>query len=317
MASSEIFEQASRLLFWNGRLVSYNDEISISAGIPELKGLEGAVHSRLFWEFLNRAKSPKVSIETTDNQMIVRSGHSRATLQLLPLTLPLSEIDSGTELLGVPPELMEAMESLSHLCSTDVSRRVLTTVRVHGDRIEASDGYRIARQILPESDLPSLLVPATTARLVKDYGITQISLGKKGEWLHFLGAGDTILSSRIFNLTYPSTDALFEFEGLPIEFPPTLAEVLDRAGVFAQRDQDVDEEVELVIQPGRILVKAQCEGASFTESIRSRLDLSASFVIRPDFLKLALKQGTRSLLGEHRIKFESENWMCVLPLRIL
>jgi hypothetical protein len=316
ISRTPIFDQADKLLFWNSRLVSYNDEISISTSLSGLESIEGAVDGRKLLEFLNRTTAAKIIIESESDQIKFRAGHARASFSLLPLSLPLSEIETGAWISDVPPELSEHIVSASSVCSKYVAHRVLTAVRVFENLVEASDGYQAVRMYIDGVNLPSLLIPYNCSRILTDYSIKKISVSENEKWVHFIGEKDTIISTRTLDLTYPETDHLFNMKGDQIEFPTGMTEALQRAGVFSQRDQDVDEEVSILVQPGRIILRSQCEGASFSESVRSNLKITASFSLRPDFLELALKKGTKCLLGDRMIKFSSENWEHIIPLRI-
>src|SRR4051812_14373438 len=73
MAGRDFFDQATSLGIKNGRVFTYNDEVSISHEFPELGGIEGAVNARYLCDTLSNLTSKNIYIEFTPASLILRS----------------------------------------------------------------------------------------------------------------------------------------------------------------------------------------------------------------------------------------------------
>jgi DNA polymerase III sliding clamp (beta) subunit (PCNA family) len=315
VAKKELFEGASKIAFVDGCLVAYDDAVSIFEQLPGVEELSGAVDGRKLHELLSRTASDSVTISTDDGKLVVRCGRARATFDLSPVSLPLGEIDRSGAYQKLPDGFVTALKLVAGCCAHEMSRPVLTCVRLGGDRIEASDGYRLARVRFPGADLPPVLLPAAAVDVVADHAVETVGVGEGGEWLRFTSGGSqTEIFARLSAGAFPDLDAIYAVEGLSVELPD-LREAIDRARVFAKREHSVDEQVDLTLKTNQIEVRATCDGGQFAETVRWKGDASAAFSIHPDFLSEALEHGTSCVLGKDKIKFSGANFEHVIALR--
>src|SRR5690554_5571655 len=92
LADRELIEQATSFAFMNGRVVTYNDEISISHPVQDLD-VEGAIKAEALYSFLNRVKQDIITIDVDDNQVKIKAGRSKAGLVLeKEVKLPVEEV---------------------------------------------------------------------------------------------------------------------------------------------------------------------------------------------------------------------------------
>ncbi len=315
IAKKELFAQADKLAFTDGHLASYNDEVAIFENLPEVEGITGAVDGRKLHELLGKVKAEILDLSVKDDKLALRAGRTEATFDLVPLALPLDQVDGSGEERDAPEGFGAALKLISGTCATDMSRPMLACVSIGGDTLEAGDGYRLAKLRFPDAALPTALLPAAACVLVSDYDVSRIAVGDGGEWMRF-AAGDTTVFARLASGNYPDLSAFYAVEGTSVEMPD-LSSVLDRAAIFAARSNSLDEEVDVDLREAEVAVSATCEGGTFSETLRWRnLDkVTARFKVHPDFLREALKSGTRCVVGEDKIKFIGENWEHVVSLR--
>lgn len=315
IAHKELFEQANRLAFSNGYLVAYNDEVSIFDHLPDCESLAGAVDGRKLYELLNKSTAEAVTLSSDDGKLNVRAGRVKAAFDIVPVKLPLSEIDRTGEDLTLPDDFLSVLGLISGSCAREMSRPVLTCVRVQGDWLEAADGYRMARSHFEGADLPPILLPVTAAEIVVDYTVVTLGVGTGGEWARFSSSdGKTIVFTRLSSGNYPDLSALYDVSGVNVELPD-LRDSLDRARIFAKRDHKIDEQINLELRPNQIEIKAICEGGQFAETVRWKGDITAAFSIHPDFLSGALSHSTTCTVGKDKIRFRGTNWEHVIALR--
>lgn len=297
-----------------GSLVSYNDELSIRHQLEEIDGIEGALDGVQLYELLQRLTTETVDLEAGDSKLVVKSKRAKATLKMLELALPISEMAEGDQTYPIDEDFRKNVKLIADICATDMSRPVLTCVHIGDGWIEGSDTYRCARISCP--DMEGILIPATSAAKVMDYPVTLMSMSPNKDWLHFSTDTGTVVSARAVNNNYPKLNSMYDMGGSNFTLPENMADALERARVFAYRAHRIDEEIEVNLEPGKITVSASDDNGSFEEVVRWRnTDITARFRINPSFFTMALKRGTNCCVDSSRIKFSGNDWEHVIALR--
>ena len=92
LSNKEMIEQATSFAFLGDRIVTYNDEISISHPVQNLN-IEGAVQAEELYKLLSKLKKEDIEITTIDNELQIKCGRTKAGLTLQQeIKLPLEEI---------------------------------------------------------------------------------------------------------------------------------------------------------------------------------------------------------------------------------
>jgi hypothetical protein len=317
IARREIFEQATKLAFKDGHLCAYNDEISIFDRLPETDGLDGAVDGKHLYSLLNKLAVDQVSLEQDNSKLHLRAGRVKASFDLAPVTLPFGEIDRSGEDSELGEDFANGLKLIASTCARDMSHPVLTCISMKGDLIESGDGYRAARLLLEDIDLPKFLLQVTAAEVVARYAVERAAVSDSSEWVRFSTSGNnTLIYARAFEGDFPDLAGYFVLEdGIDVALPDTLSKVLDRAQIFSEREHAIDEVVQIGIRPNQITVSSAYDGGQFSEIVRSDQKVSADFSIHPDFLVEVLKTGTTCIVGEKRVKFTGPSWQHVIALR--
>ena len=317
LASKEIVEQSTSFAFMDGRIVTYNDEISISHTIGAV-GIEGAVQAKELYQFLNRAEADTIEIEQDDNEIKLSAGKAKAGVTLKQeIKLPLDELGEFTEWITLPPEFIMALDFCRFSCSKDMSAPVFTCVHVNARKgvVESTDSCRITRHKIKKSRIPAFLLPASSAHDLVRYGITEVA--QSPGWMHFRTADKKIIfSCRIFADNFPDIGRFLEIEGQSITLPKTLLPVLDRASVFAQRDYDADEIIQVELAKNAITISANSTAGWFKEELEIKYnEAPIKFITNPKFLQDMLSKIEDCIIGEAAIKFTGPNWehAVVLP----
>ncbi len=317
-----MIEQSTSFAFMNGRVVTYNDEISISHPVEELE-IEGAIQAEELYKLLNRLKEEEIEIKVKKNEILLQCGKVEAGLTLQKhITLPLEEIGEQGKWKTLPEGFLESVRRAVTTCSTDMSRPVLTCVHITKEGIvEGSDGFCIIRCRVTDKEgedvvmpVKEFLLPASAAVQVIRLHPTKIATGDG--WIHFQTTEGTILSCRIFEDEYPDCEQFMKVEGIEIRLPKGIEEILDRAAVFAKRDHFMDERITISLEAKKVLVESKSDAGWFKETARVRYDDSpVSFAITPYLLKDILKDSTTCELSEDRLKFEGAGWEYITMLR--
>ena len=99
--------------------------------------------------------------------------------------------------------------------------------------------------------------------------------------------------------------------GKSITFSSKIISVLERAWVFAKRDDNLEEEINLEIKGGKMLVKSKSDTGWFEESLSTEFDgKSIKVTIIPYLLMGILKSTKKAVVSGARLLFESkkEGW---------
>ena len=316
IAKKETFEQANRMAFDKGYLVSYNDSVSIFAHLPELAEISGAIDGKKLFELLTKMTAETVTLTVEGDKLKVSGGRIRATFDMLTVLLPIGELDQTGTAVPLPESFGSALRLVMGGCARDMSRPILTCIRLEGVEIEAADGFRAIRFKVPEANLPKVLLPVMAAEIIVGYKVESIAVGDMGQWVRFWAhSGTTVIHARVMSGEYPDLSAHYDMDGEAIKFPETLGGVLERAQIFAKRESKIDEEVGLAMTDNQITVTASCDGVQFSEIAQYEGQTTASFYIHPQFLDAALKAGNTCVVGNGRIKFIGDNWEHVIALR--
>ena len=316
LANQEMIEQSTSFAFLKDRVVTYNDEISISHPIKGLN-ITGAILAEELYQLLHKTKADEIEFELKENQIILKSGRAKAGLILQSeVKLPLEEVGEIGKWKKLPDYFTNAVKFTSMAAGSDMSRPVLTCVHINkAGFIEAADNHRIIRWTLDKKiPVNTFLVPASSAReLIK---LNPIQIAEGTGWIHFQTEQQTVISCRVFEDEYPDTSKFFNIEGTALTMPKVVSEILDRAIIFSKREYSNDEKITIDIADNRIKISSQKENGSwFKEDANMRhKGEPISFVITPYLLKDILKETYSFIINETRMKFEGEGWVYLTSL---
>lgn len=317
LANKEIIEQATSFAFIGGRVVTYNDQISISHPVSNLQ-IEGAVKADKLYPLLSKIKKEEIELEVVENEIILKSGRIKAGLTLqAEVTLPLNEeIAQRKKWKLLPPNAIKFMSFAMASCSRNMSKAKLTCVNIRKDGfIEGSDNLRIAKcDLKTEMPVATFLLPALSAAQVVRINPTSIAEGNG--WIHFKSDSGTIISCRIWDDTYVDTTQFVNVKGVRLVLPKNIEEVLDRATIFSKMDHMLDETVIVSISEGRFKMRAEGDTGWFEEEINLKYSgKPIVFAITPYLLKGILSETLTCEYTSNKLKFEGEGWIYVTALR--
>jgi len=316
LANKEMIEQTTSFAFMKGRVVTYNDDISISHPIEGLE-IEGAIHAEELYKLLGKVKKEEVEINIQKNEIIIQSGRTKVGLTLQQeITLPLEEIGEQGKWKKLPKDFTKCVKRAMTCCSPDMSKPVLTAVHVNENgSIEGSDDFRFIKCELEEGmPVKTFLIPAMSAAQLTKLEPTKIAEGTG--WIHFQTDTGTIMSCRIFEDEFPDITPFLEMEGIDINLPRTINSILDRASVFSKREYFLDEQIVITLKNNRLKVESKSESGWFEEEANLKYeDDPVSFYITPYLLKDILLETLTCTLCEDRLKFEGNGWIYISILR--
>lgn len=316
LATRELIPQTTAFAFMENRIVTYNDEISISHPIHGIN-FEGVIQADELYSLLAKVKRKEIEITKEDNNIVLTSGKMIVGMKVqTEIELPLEEITEAKSWHSIPENFCDVLSFVIPASSKDMSRPILTCVHVNKNIVEASDGYRVLQYTLNDKiKTPEFLLPVSAASEVIKMEPTKISKSKG--WIHFKTEEETIISCRTYDGKFPNVDHLLQVDGVELTFPKTLQQVLERAMVFAKRDHLLDEAITVYIADKEIRLESDSDTGWFKETAHIRYSGEAfNFRILPYLLHDILEKTNICIVGKQRLKFSQAHWQYVMTLRI-
>jgi DNA polymerase III sliding clamp (beta) subunit (PCNA family) len=315
LASKELIEQSTSFAFMDGKVVTYNDEISLSHPVEGLE-IEGAIKANEFYQFVSKVKGDEIAAVTTDNEIIFKSGRTKAGFTLQKeIKLPLDEVNEKGKWKKLPEHFCQFLSLAAGACGRDLTEAIMTCVCVQQDGyLIGSDRQKIMRcKLVEELDVDTFLIPASSALEVVSLQPDKIAESKG--WVHFKTKQGTILSCRIFEDEYPEVDELMKVEGIMLTLPDRIEEMLEQASVFAKRAFILDETVDIKIAKGKFRLSAKSETGWFKDTDKIDTDEEIGFSITPYLLQDIMKETKYFRLSENAVKFVGDGWEYVASLK--
>lgn len=311
LASKEVIEQSTSFAFMGDRVVTYNDEISISHPVEGLD-IKGAIHADELYKLLTKLKDDEIEIETTDTEIVLSSGKMKAGLILQSeINLPLGEISEVGKWVKLPPEIIIGMGLVLGSCSTDSARAILNCVHITPSFCEASDGFQIFNFQL-ETTIKGkfhLLIPASSIREIIKLDVKEMSISEG--WVHFKNSLNTVISCRTLADEFPETSPFLEVKGKSLILPAIISEIVERAEIFSKLDSMSESSVEINLSKNSIKISGQSDSGWFEEITKIKYSENPlNFKITPALFKSILNKSNHCIVAESldKIKFEGENW---------
>lgn len=315
LATKEMVEQSTSFCFIKGRIITFNDNISVSYPFPDLQ-IKGVVDADKMYNLIKKLKTEEISIEESDNELLFKAGRVRAGLRIQSeIVLPIEEIGRIKKWKPLPDDFLNGIKHCMGATSRNMSEAKFVCVFVDGQRMSATDRFRIAvYKTIKETDVTPFLIPADTCAKLIHMNPQQIAEGEG--WIHFKGQNEEVISCRIFDEKFPDVLPHTKFKGSKILFPKSILDILDKAGVFSKRDYQLDECIIVRLQPKKIEISSESETGWFRET--ARVDYQGEeieFKVTPYLLRDILTETNEGLFGENRILFKGENWKYLTMLR--
>lgn len=316
LANKEMIEQSTSFAFIGDRVVTFNDEISISCQIKDLD-ITGAIKAEELYKFLSKAKTDDIDLTMQDNEILIKSGKAKVGITVQSeINLPLSELGELSGWKKLPEDFFSTLEIVRFCCSKDMSRPVLTCINVRKDgMMEACDSFRAIRFQMKGKMPVAFLLPASSANVLMGYPSTLIAISPG--WVHFADQERTIMfSCRIYSDAYKDLSANFNLlESIDFTFPAESLEILDRAQIFAKGDIFLDQQVDIAVEGRRLFFRVKKAGSWFEEWAKIEAVQPFATSVHPQFLRDILKL-TRvcEIVPGQKMKFTGENWQHIAAL---
>lgn len=283
---SNTIQGADSFIFHNGKIFTYNDNISVTVPVNQdgllEEGIEGCVKAEEFFKIISKFPSDEIKFTVTEKgTWLLKCGKAKAEMTLL-------DFDFESRINSITPEenwtdLNEDFIQGIGFCKMSANKTQVSGIYFSGKDIISTDGNQMNSYTLKEVELPAFWISDNSANeLLKLKNLIGMQL--QGPWAHFKAEDGTIFSiktlqsqnypfERIKNVIDVSDPAKAT---LHARFPKELFNAIDRAVSFSI---DISEHsaVRLVIAKDKIEVSSERSSGKYSEKISWEEDIDSDF----------------------------------------
>ncbi len=314
LASKDIVVQATKFIFKDKHVFTFNDEVAVS--FPIEHDITCAVDANTLYALLTKFTDATISIEITDAGMEVSSKKAHAILKSNDITLPLDSITEADVWHPIPDRFEHLLSFVRLSVGTDLAKPILTCMHWTSEFIESCDNFRLTRTTVKTEGLDaSILIPGSSITKMLKY--TPIEFSIVDGWAHFKSPSDCIFSCRVFSGEYVELDDIYDTKGQEkIIFTPAMEKLLERAMVLAEQDVSGNSKAVVTIKDGVATVEVVSDAGSLTETTKIRCNIDISFDLRIETLLHIIKYYKQAVIAENEscLKFSKDNIVHIISL---
>lgn len=318
LSNKAIVEQSDSFIFTKGQLLTYNDKICVS--YPLKTELDCALSGKEFYGIISGCPEDEVTLEQKKDSVSIKSGKDKSQLQqldsssIMELVKSLKLLSVKKKLQPLPDDFVEAINFCLFTASKDATYPVLTCLYINKNVVMSSDDFRVTKFEMKEGLESSFLLPATAAEKLVRYDVDSYYAAE--DWIYFKTTNNAMFCSRAMQGEYPDYSQDFDVKGTNLIFPNGLSKCVQDSIVMTDGDFDLDKRVQVTLDSGSVIVRAEKEGIGWTEKpVEMKYKgKKKSFVINPKFFAAILQRSNKAKLGEDRVVFTSKNSQHLISL---
>lgn len=285
-SGSNTIQGADSFIFHNGKIFTYNDNISVTVPINQEglleEGIEGAVKAEEFFKIISKFPSDEIKFSVTeDGTWLLKCGKAKANFTLL-------DFDFESRINTIAPDkkgwidLSEDFVLGIGSCKMSTNKTQMSGIYFSGNDVVSTDGNQMNSYIMKETELPDFWISDNSANeLLKLKKL--IAMQIQGPWVHFKAEDGTIFSIKTLQGNYPyktikniidTSDP--EKAILHAKFPKELFNAIDRAVSFSI---DISEHsaVRLLISKEKIEVSSERNSGKYNEKVSWEENIDSDF----------------------------------------
>lgn len=232
LSPKDVLAQSASFIFRGGWVATFDNECYIRTRCNMPKDFKMAVFGKPLLETLRKLPDEKVDLEIDKGRLVVIGEKDEIEVQMSEtILLPIGEVEKAAEWEKVHDEYGEAMKAASACAGKDEGAYLNTMVQVCPDHVQGTDGFHLARYSTKSIVSDSVLVRATSAKVVGRF--TPIEMSESAHFLHYGSADGAVLSVRSVHNDWHDVDDLPELHGPQLVLPKALIASIDLTNIFA------------------------------------------------------------------------------------
>lgn len=315
LAKKAKFDQSTCFAFVNGRVLTYNDEISCRAKSQLPKDLEGAVDSAPMLAVIRKMEEEEIEIVQEESQLII-TGKSRRKVKLRmepQIDLPIEKVErpGKSDWKSLSEHFSEAISVVSPCAGTNEAEFAFTCIHMHPKFIEACDNNQITRFRLKTKIKKPILMRQSSIKHVAPLDMTEFA--ETDTWIHFRNPAGVEFACKRIEEEYPDLSKFLKAEGTPTTLPKGIAKDCNFAEIFtSELEKQMNLLVVTIKSTGRMLIRGV--GISGEAEVPKKIKYSGpniAFCIPPQLLaEITKKHRDCQISGEH-IRVDGGRWTYV------
>lgn len=315
VSTRNVVEQSGCFIFQDGKVQTYNDEISCSKETA-LKA-KGAVQASQLLELLRKLPGKTIEVDMGEGELLVFDGKRRkAGIRMeADIVLPLDQVETpdDSSWRRLNDSFCEAVGVVHQCASKDEGTFHLTCVHIASRWIEACDNYQITRFSLKTKFKEEALLRQEAMKAVGSLDVVEFSEGKS--WVHFKNPSGLVISCRKYTEEFPDLSGLLTVENaVKVSLPEDLGDSIDTANIFSSANPNTDV-VSVGLKNGRIILRGEGAYGWYRETKKIKYTgPDIRFVIPPNLLKDIVKRHRECMVNPERLLVNTGSFIYVTCL---
>lgn len=299
LSPRQILEQSDCFVFKDGRVVTFNDEVSCSTKSPFPKDFTGAVAAAPLLAILGKLPEETIKVEVKDGKLKVTGKNRVAAVNMdAEILLPVGTVDPPTEWHNLHEDFEDAVKIVQECAGKDESEFWATCIHVHPKYLEACDNYQAVRFKLKMGISNPTLVKRDSLKYLPDLGMTEYSEAEK--WIHFRNPAGLVVSCRHYVEDYKDLSPMLTVEGTATQLPKNIGEACDKAEVFTAEEEE--NMVRITLTKGMMRVNGEGAKGWYKERKKVAYDgEQMEFLISPTLLTQLAQRHNEVVVAPDRI----------------
>jgi DNA polymerase III sliding clamp (beta) subunit (PCNA family) len=315
ISTREIIEQSSCVIFQDGFMMTYNDEIACT----QESGLDivGAVAAMPLVNILRKLTEDTIEIEAKEKHLLIKCARKRAKIVMdSEVLLPTDGIEKPKKWKALPDDFADAVAVVQACAGTDESRFDLTCVHIHPEHMEACDGSQAGRYKLTMPLKKPILIRRSSLKYIESLDMTEFS--RTANWIHFRNSDGLVLSCRKWIYTkenFPNLSEYMKAKGKKTILPKGMVEAIDKAQIFSSDNAESDE-IEVQLSKGKIKITGKGATGRYTEHGKIKYKgKDMRFTINPTLFSDLVSRHNKCLVSEKLLKVKTGNYTYITALK--
>jgi hypothetical protein len=315
ISTREIIEQSSCIIFQDGKMITYNDEIACTqeSGLD----IEGAVQAMPLVNILRKLNEDNIDVLVDKKHLVIKCRRKKARVIMdSEILLPTDGIEKPKKWKELPDEFADAVAIIQECAGRDESRFDFTCVHLHPTHIEACDGSQAGRYKIEMPIKKPILVRRESLKYIESLDMTEFS--KTKHWIHFRNSTGLVLSCRKWIYTkenFPNLDDYFTAKGTKIVLPKIIAEAVERATIFSSETTE-ENEIEVRLTKNKAKVIGRGSSGSYTEFAKMKYKgKDKTFTITPKLFIDLVNRHNKCIVSETLLKVKTGKYVYITALK--
>ena len=307
LSAKAIIEQSDCFVFAEGRVATYDGEVSCS--IESGVDFEGAVAAEPLLNLLRKMTEEEIEITVEEEELRVKGKRRRAGIRMQQeILLPLDGLEEVGDWKELPSEFDRAIRMVRQSTGKDKSKFLLTCVHIHPEWIEACDNFQVCRYPLETGVEQATLIRESSAAHIAGLGMSEF--GETENWIHYRNGSGLVLSCRRYMDEYKDLTAFLEVSGKKVVLPKGLDEAIAKAEIFT--DVKAESLVTVHLSSGKMMLEGRGAAGWYQEQQKAKFKGDPlRFCIAPELLLEILRRSTTCEVGDGMLKIVGENFTFV------